>query len=87
MALAIGTGTPRAPTVPVFAAVDGDDVLRGVEEPFAAVRPGQRAWGGIGVEFHSEAQALALLNVGPDRTQPSIHGDEPLIWRDIGKHT
>lgn len=30
-------------TLPVFAAVDSDDMLCGVEEPLAVVRPGQGA--------------------------------------------
>ena len=37
------------PPLPVFAVVDGDDVLRGVEEPLAVVRPGQRAGRRVGV--------------------------------------
>lgn len=58
-------------TVPVFAAVDGDDVLCGVEELFAVVRPGQGAGCRIGVELYSEAQTLPLFNLSLDWTWAS----------------
>lgn len=68
-----GARPPRAVElgVPVFAAVDGDDVLRGVEEPFAVVSPRQGAGGRVGIEFHPEAQALPLFDLGLDGTWAS----------------
>lgn len=53
----------RLQTVPVLAAVDGDDVLGGVEQLFAVVSPRQGGGDGVGVELCSEAQALALFNI------------------------
>lgn len=50
-------------TVPVFAAVDSDDMLCGVEEPPAVVRPKQGPGWGIGIELYSQAQALSLLDI------------------------
>lgn len=49
--------------VPVFAAMYGNYMLCGVEEPLAIVRPGQGARSGIGTEFDSEAQALPLFDI------------------------
>lgn len=52
----------------MFAAVDGDNMLGGVQEPFAVVRPRQGAGRRIGVEFNPEAQALPLFNISLDWT-------------------
>lgn len=55
-------------SVPVLAAVDGDNVLGGVQEPFAVVRPRRGAGCRIGIELYSEAQALPLFNIRLDWT-------------------
>lgn len=54
--------------LPVLATVDSDNVLRGVQELFAVVRPGQRAGFRIGIKFCPEAQALPLFNISLDWT-------------------
>lgn len=58
-------------TVPVFAAIDGDNMLCGVEELFAIVRPGQGPGCRIGIQFYFEAQALPLFNISMDWTWAS----------------
>lgn len=58
-------------TVPVFAAVNGDNVLCGVEELFVVVWPGQGVGCWVGIKFYSEAQAFALFNVSLDWTWAS----------------
>lgn len=54
--------------VPVFLAVDGDNVLGGVEELFAVVRPGQGDGCRISIKLYSEAQALPLFDISMDWT-------------------
>lgn len=58
----------REVTVPVLAAVNTDNMLCGVQEPFATIRP---VWGArcrIGIKFYPEAQTLALFNISLDWT-------------------
>lgn len=51
--------------------MDGDNMLSGVQEPFAVVKPGQRAGCRVGIKFHSEIQALAFFNIRVDWTWAS----------------
>lgn len=69
----------RHTAVPIVKTMNRDDVLCGVQEPLAVVRPAQVAGLGVGIEFGPEAQALALLDVRLDWTWISQHGYESLL--------
>lgn len=69
----------RNPVIPVLATVNRDDVLSGVQQPLAIVRPGYVAGLRVGIKFSPQAQALALLDVCLDWTWISQHGYESLI--------
>lgn len=66
-------------TTPVLATVNGDDVLSGVEEPLAIVRPGEVAGFRVGIKFGPEAQALTLLDVSLDWTWIAQHSYKSLF--------
>lgn len=69
--------------VPVLVAVDSDNMLTGVQELFAIVRPRQGVGRRIRIKFYSKTQAFPLFNISLDWTGASEHGNESLLWKEI----